>query len=56
MGIIAVSSPKDAVPLHTRAHVILRLLQITESEVVKDKGLTIMQYMGHAKRALSSII
>lgn len=56
MGIIAISSPKDAVPLHTRARVIPRLPRITVNEVVKDKGLTIMQYMGHAKRALSSII
>ena len=56
MGIIAISSPKDTVPLHTRAHVIPRLPRITANEVVKDKGLTIMQYMGHAKKALSSII
>ena len=56
MGIIAVSSPKDAVPLQTRARVIPRLPRITANEVVKDKGLTIMPYMGHAKRALSSII
>ena len=46
MGIIAISSPKDAMPLHTRACVIPRLPLITANEVVKDKGLTIMQYMG----------
>ena len=56
MGIIAVSSPKDSVPLQTRARVIPRLPRITVNEVVKDKGLAIIQYMGHAKRALSSII
>ena len=56
MGIIAVSSPKDSVPLQTRARVIPRLPRITVNEVVKDKGLAIIQYMGPAKRALSSII
>ena len=55
MGIIAISSPEDAVPLKTRARVIPRLPGITANEVVKDKGLTIMKYTSHAKRALSSI-
>ena len=56
MGIVAVSSPKDSVPLQTRARVIPRLPRITVNEVVKDKGLAIIKYMGHAKRALSCII
>ena len=37
MGIIALSSPKDAVPLQTRPRIIQRLPRITVNEVVKIK-------------------
>ncbi len=56
MGIIAVSSPRSTVPLNTRPRVIPRLERAKANEVVKNKGLTILQYTGHTKRALSSII
>ena len=52
MGIIAVSSPKDA---HTRPRIIQRLPRITVNEVLKDKGLPIIQYIGPAEKALASI-
>ena len=55
MGIIAVSSPKDAVPLNVRPRIIQRLPRITVDEVVKDKGLPILQYIGPAEKALASI-
>ena len=43
--IIAVSSPKDVVPLHARTKVIPMLSWITVNGVVKDKGrLLISQY------------
>ena len=56
MGIITASSPRGTVPLQTRPRVIPRLAQITANEVVKNKGLPIIQYTGHTKKALSSII
>lgn len=56
MGIIAVSSPKDAVPLLTRPRLIPRLQRIGANEVVKNKGLPITQYVSNAKRALSSLL
>jgi len=55
MGIIAVSSPKESVSLHTRTQVIPRLSQITANELVKDKGLPIIQYTSNSKKALSTI-
>ena len=39
MGIIAISSPEDAVPLKTRARVIPRLPRITANEVVKYNAI-----------------
>jgi len=56
MGIIAVSSPKDSASLQTTSRAIPKLSRITASEVITDKGLKIVQYMGHTKRTLSSII
>ena len=56
MGIIAASSARGTVPLKTRPRVIPRLARITTNEVVKNKGLPIIQYTGHTKKALSSII
>ena len=56
MGIIAASSPRGTTPLKTRPRVIPRLARITANEVVRNKGLPIIQYTGHTKKALSSII
>jgi len=53
MEIIAVSSPKESVPLCIRTRVIPRLSRLTANELVKDKGLPIIQYTSNA---LSSII
>jgi len=53
MGVIAVSSPKESVPLCIRTQGIPRLSRLTANELVKDKGLPIIQYTSNA---LSSII
>ena len=55
MGIIAVSSPKDSIPLRSRPRIIQRLQRITVNQVVKDKGVPIVQYIGPAEKALASI-
>ena len=56
MGIIAVSSLRGTVPLKTRPCVIPRLARIIANEVVRNKGLPIIQYTVHTKKAPSSII
>lgn len=56
MGIIAASSSKDGTPLRIRPRTIQRLARTTVSEIVKDKGLPILQYIGTPQKGLSSIV
>ena len=49
--IIAVSSHKGAIPLLARPCTIERLKRATVNEIVKDKGLPTIQYIGPAEKA-----
>lgn len=55
MGIIAVSTPQDEVPLKASSRIILRQSRIKVKELVKDKGLAILKYFSPPKKALSFI-
>ena len=57
MGIIAVSTPKDNnTPLISKSRVIIRQERMKVNELVKDKGVTIFQYIDPPKKGLASII
>ena len=55
MGIIAISTPKDNVPLITKPRVIRRQQRIKVSELLKDKAVPILQYVCCGERGLASI-
>ena len=56
MGIIAISTPKDGTPLIAKSRVISRQQRTKVDELVKDKGVPIVQYIGPLERGLSSVI
>ena len=55
MGIIAVSTPKDNVPLITKSRVINRQQRIKVNELVREKGVPLLQYVGPNEKGLASI-
>jgi len=55
MGIIAVSSPKDTTPLVSRSRVISRQKRIRVDELVKDKGVPIVQYISQPEIGLATV-
>ncbi|XP_065911780.1 uncharacterized protein [Dysidea avara] len=56
MGIIAVSTPKDNVPLITKSRVISRQQRVKVNELVRDKGIPILQYVIPHKQGLASVL
>ena len=56
MGIIAVSTPKDGIPLTTNSRVITKQQRSKVYELVKDKGVPIFQYIGQPEKGLASVI
>lgn len=55
MGIIAISTPQDEVPLKASSRVIPRQSKITVNSLIKDKGLPILRYFPSTIKALASI-
>lgn len=55
MGIIAISTPQDEVPLKASSRVIARQSRITVNRLIKDKGLPILRYFPSSYKALASI-
>ena len=55
MGIIAISTPQDEVPLKASSRVIPRQSRITVNSLIKDKGLPILRYFPSTIKALASI-
>lgn len=53
MGIIAVSTPKDNVPLIVKSRVISRQQRIKVNELVREKGVPILQYVGPHEKGLA---
>ena len=56
MGIIAVSTPKDDTPLTTKSQLIRRAKRTAVDELVKDKGVPILQYTSQDGKGLASLI
>jgi len=56
MGIVAVSTPKDNVPLIAKSRVINRHPRVKVNELVKDKGVPILQYVGPQVKSLSLVL
>ena len=56
MGIIAVSTPKDDGPLTAKSRVINRQPRVKVDELVKDKGVPIIQYIGPHVHPLASVL
>ena len=56
MGIIAISTPKDNVPLIGKSTVISRQPRVKVTELVKDKGVPILQYIGPHVQPLASVL
>ena len=56
MGIIAVSTPKDNVPLIAKSRVISRQPRVKVTELVKDEGVPILQYIGPHVQPLASVL
>jgi len=56
MGIIAVSTPKDNEPLTAKSMVINRQPHVKVDELVKDKGVPIIQYIGPHVHPLASVL
>ena len=56
MGIIAVSTPKDNVPLIANSRVISRQPRVKVTELVKDKEVPILQYVGPHVQPLASVL
>ena len=56
MGIIAISTPKDNVPLIAKSRVISRQPRVKVTELVKDKGMPILQYIGPHVQPLASVL
>ncbi len=55
MGIIAVSTPKDGVQLAAKSRVISRQQRVKVNELVREKGVPIIQYIGSHEKALASV-
>ena len=55
MGIIAVSTPKDNVPLIAKLRVINRQQRIKVNKLVREKGVPILQYVVPNEKGLSSV-
>jgi len=55
MGSIAVSTPTDNVPLTAQSRVITRQQRVKVNELVRDKGVPILQYANPHGRGLASI-
>ena len=56
MGIIAISTPKDNVPLCAKSRKISRQQRIKVDEVVREKGVPILQhYVGPHEKGLASV-
>ena len=51
----AVCSHKDSIPIHARLCRIERLQRAAVNEIVKDKGLPFIQYIGPAEKAVASL-
>ncbi len=57
MGIMAISTSKDCgTPLIAKSRVISRQERMKTDELVKDKGVPIVQYIGPLERGLRSVI
>ena len=56
MGIIVISTPKDNVPLIAKSGVISRQPRVKATKLVKDKGVTILQYIGLHVQPLASVL
>ena len=56
MGIIAVSTSKDSTHLIKGSRVISRQQHLKVSELVNDKGVSIIQYMSPPEKGLASMI
>ena len=56
MGIIAVSNPKDNKSITTKSPMIIRQQRIKVDELVKDKGVSIFQYVSPRENSLASIM
>ena len=56
MGIIAISTPKDNVSLIAKSRVISRQPRVKVTELVKDKGVPILQYIGPHLQPLASVL
>ena len=56
MGIIAISTPEDGTPLIHKSRIISRQQRIKVNELVKDKGVPIIQYIGPPEKGLASVI
>ena len=55
MGIIAVSTPQDHQLFYSSSRVIRRQKTVKVHELVKDKGVPIVQYKGSIKKGLASL-
>ena len=56
MGIIAVSTPKDNVTLIAKSRVIIRQQRIKVNELVREKGVPILQYVRPHEKGLASVL
>jgi len=56
MGIIAVSTPRNNVPLYATSRVISRKPRVKVTELVKDKGVPILQYISPHVQSLASVL
>ena len=55
MCIIAVSTPQDHQLFHSSSRIIRRQKTVNVHELVKDKGVPIVQYQGSIKKGLASL-
>ena len=55
MGIIAVSTPQDRQLFHSSSRIIRRQKTVKVHELVKDKGVPIVQYKGSIIKGLASL-
>jgi hypothetical protein len=55
LGIIAVSTPQNGTQLITNSRVIKRQKRMKVTELVKDRGVPIIQYVSPLERGLSSV-
>ena len=55
-GIIAVSTPKDNATLIAKSRVIIRQQRIKVNELVREKGIPILQYVRPHEKGLASVL